>query len=169
MKLQQQQLENKERFIYSVHGLVTYFTSFYPFPVLYIHFPVTLWLGPLIKVLLIDKVSRCKYYSLLVSILFYSQASTQFQIFTGRVLTNYCSHWHPSPRNDSCAFAPSLSSRPFHGDAAQETHNKRFKEPWFEQPRWHEHRYKNKRKTRDKKRFYTTTLWILVWFFSFFS
>ena len=38
------------------------------------------WLGPLIKVLLIDKVSWCKYYSLLVQRLFYLQASTQLQI-----------------------------------------------------------------------------------------
>ena len=56
------------------------------------------WLGPLITVLLIDKVSWCKYYLLLVLILFYSQASTQLQIlwvFTGRVLTNR-SHRHSS-------------------------------------------------------------------------
>ena len=62
------------------------------------------WLGPLIKVLLIDKVSWCKYYSLLVQKLFYSQASTQLQILW-RVLTNDCSHRHSSPES-TCVYSP---------------------------------------------------------------
>ena len=61
---------------------------------------------------------RCKYYLLLVLILFYSQAS--MSVTSMSVHRPSADERLLSPTLDLCAFALSLSSRPISGDAAKE-------------------------------------------------
>ena len=60
-------------------------------------------------------------------------------------------------RVNLCEYALSLSSRPFPGDAIKEFTTSDPGNRDSEQPQQYEHCYKNKRKTKTWKRFYTTT------------
>ena len=111
-----------------------------------------MWLGPRIKMLLIDRSPDANILVVGFNIVL---------LTSKHAVTNIMSVHNSSaderlllsptlvPRIDLCAFALSLSSRPFLGEAAKEFVTNDSGNRDSEQPRRYEHRYKNKCKTKS--------------------